>query len=268
MKVYINADIEGISTTSFWEEVDIDHHRATTSTHALQMSREVAAACEGAIAAGATEIVVRDAHNEGNNMDYTLLPACCRIIRSYNGHPYSFMYGIDSSFDAAMCIGYHAAGGRVGNPLSHTMNKIASWVKLNGEYLSEFQIASYVCAREGVPVVFVSGDKTVCEDYKDLNPRCISLAVKDGYGGLTIAMSPRGAEASIRQESEKALRQEYRGALCKLPGHYCLEICYKEFRQAIKYSYYPGFTLVDENTIRMETDDFMQMMTCFNFVLD
>jgi len=60
MKIFINADIEGVTTTTRWEETGSNN--ASYFPHAMQMTNEVLAACEGALAAGATEIVVKDAH--------------------------------------------------------------------------------------------------------------------------------------------------------------------------------------------------------------
>ena len=68
MKVLISADIEGTALTTHWEECYPQTKPASSSAAGLQMTREVAAACEGAIAAGATEIVVKDAHSKGTNL--------------------------------------------------------------------------------------------------------------------------------------------------------------------------------------------------------
>ena len=56
---------------SHWEEVD--HNKSAYIQFQKQMSLEVAAACEGAIAAGAKEILVKDAHYSGRNI-LRLLP--------------------------------------------------------------------------------------------------------------------------------------------------------------------------------------------------
>ena len=85
MKVFISADIEGTAFTTVWPEAtkgEIDYLRA-----ARQMTMEVKAACEGAIAAGAEYILVKDAHSTGTNIDLNELPSCCELIRSGNGSP-------------------------------------------------------------------------------------------------------------------------------------------------------------------------------------
>ena len=63
MRIFLSADIEGTAGIARWEEA-----RAQESCHQYfkeQMSREVAAACRGALAAGADEVVIKDAHGPG-----------------------------------------------------------------------------------------------------------------------------------------------------------------------------------------------------------
>ena len=72
MVVYISADMEGITGVANWEEVD--HNKPAYAQFQKQMSFEVAAACEGAIAAGAKKIMVKDAHYSGRNIIPSYLP--------------------------------------------------------------------------------------------------------------------------------------------------------------------------------------------------
>lgn len=144
MKIFISADIEGVATTTLWPETEkgSEDYRQ----HAQQMTMEVIAACEAASEAGASEIVVRDAHEDGNNLDIWKLPENVTLIRGWSGHPYSMVYGIDPSFDAAIFIGYHSAASSGGNPLSHTESLNPLSVKLNGALASEFLLYSYAAA--------------------------------------------------------------------------------------------------------------------------
>ena len=71
MKVYISCDIEGVATTTLWEQTDTIGKNAIAAPYAKQMTEEVNAACEGAIAAGADFILVKDAHGSGCNMQVT-----------------------------------------------------------------------------------------------------------------------------------------------------------------------------------------------------
>lgn len=268
MKVFISADIEGTTLTNAWNQTHPVTDLATAKMHTQQMTDEVVAACEGAIAAGATEILIKDAHGPAVNIDSTRLPECAQIIRSWNGHPYAMAYGVDKSFDAAMFVGYHSAAGRRGNPLSHTYSTRTTSVRLNGMICTEFLLYSWCCALEGVPSVLLTGDRMLVDDTlaQGLHPGLKTVAVKDGLGGMIRCLHPKEACRRIRTAAEEACRQELSGALCTLPKHFVLELSYKEHRDAVRFSYFPGFVPVDDRTIRLETDDYMDVLRSVSYV--
>ena len=63
------------------------------------------------------------------------------------------------------------------------------------------------------------------------------------------------------------MKQDLSNALCTMPELFSFEICYKEVKKAVAMSFYPGFELVDDNTIRMETDNFFDVLRAVQFVL-
>lgn len=111
MKLFISADLEGVAGIVNWTEADIESSFSKYFTE--QMTKEVNAACEAAIAAGATDILVKDAHSTARNLDPSKLPEQVKILRGWTRDPYSMMAGLDESFDGVLFIGYHAAAGRM-----------------------------------------------------------------------------------------------------------------------------------------------------------
>ena len=196
MRVFISADIEGVTGTTAWDETEIG--RPGYEAACRQMTAEVKAACEGAIAAGADYILVKDAHDSGRNIDITQLPQCVEVLRGWSGHPFSMAYGVDESFDAGFCIGYHSPAGTNGNPLSHTFTTKTTHITLNGEPCSEFMLYSWAAASVGVPTVLLAGDKALCEESTWLHPSLRTVAVKDGLGGCTRSMTPEVACQRIK----------------------------------------------------------------------
>ena len=140
MKVFISADIEGVSTTL--SHADCRPGNPNYPYHCDEMTKEVLAACEGAMEAGADEIVIKDAHGPACNIDSKVLPPCAQIIKGWSGHPYLMVEGLDKSLDAALFVGYHSAASREGNPMSHTVSGRPAWIKLNGQICSEFMMFS------------------------------------------------------------------------------------------------------------------------------
>lgn len=108
MKVYISADIEGITGTTAWIETELNTQ--DIQPFLKQMTKEVEAAIEGAIAGGATEILLKDAHDSARNIDISNLPVNCKVIRGWTGDPMCMVAGLDESFDRAIFIGYHSKG--------------------------------------------------------------------------------------------------------------------------------------------------------------
>ena len=227
MRVFISADIEGVTGTTAWDETEIG--RPGYEAACRQMTAEVKAACEGAIAAGADYILVKDAHDSGRNIDITQLPQCVEVIRGWSGHPFSMAYGVDESFDAAFFIGYHSPAGTNGNPLSHTFTTKTTHITLNGEPCSEFMLYSWAAASVGVPTVLLSGDKALCELSSEMHPLLKTVAVKDGLGGCTRSINPGKACQRIKDTAEAALKQDLSKAGIELPESFELEISYKRY---------------------------------------
>lgn len=265
MRVFISADIEGTTLETIWEEC----RRGETGydRQRMQMTAEVKAACEGAIAAGADYILVNDAHGPAINIDVAQLPECVEVIRGWSGHYLCMAEGVDETFDAAMFVGYHSAAGRNGNPLSHTFTKRPASIRLNGRPCSEFMLYSWACAMYGVPTVFLSGDQMLTEDSRDLHPGLHTVAVKDGFGGMTRSLHPNVACDRIRTQAEAALRQDLTRAGIALPERFVFEVTFKEHVDAVRRSFYPGFRLEGDSTIMMETGDFTDVLRSIQFVL-
>ncbi len=266
MRVFISADIEGIATTTLWEQATKGGYGYEAACR--QMSLEVRAACEGAIAAGADYIRVKDAHGSGTNILPELLPRQAELTRASCGSPWSMVYGVeDGSFDAAMFVGYHSAAGRTGNPLSHTETTSTVFVKLNGVKCSEFHLYSWACALAGTPSVLLCGDRMLVADSLNLHPKLVGVPVKFGFGGSTTGLHPEEACARIREGAEAALKQDLSGALCALPERFEFEICFKEHTKAARASFYPGFERIDDNRVRMVTENYLDVLTAVVWVL-
>ncbi len=265
MKIYISADIEGVNGTTHWDETDRKHPDYPEFRE--QMTAEVAAACEGALAAGATEIWVKDAHGSARNLIASRLPAEVRLVRGWSGHPYMMVDGIDSTFQAMMMVGYHSRAGSNANPLAHTMTGANAYVKINGRPVSEFMLNSYTAASVSVPVVFVAGDAGLCEDATALIPALTSVAVKGGRGGATINIHPKLAVERIRAGVQKALEADPARCLLRLPERFSVEIRYKDHAKAYASSFYPGARLSDDYTVQFESGDYFDVLRLLTFIL-
>jgi len=266
MKIYISADIEGVAGIVAWEEAGKDS--ADYEQFRLQMTDEVAAACHGAIEAGASEIWVKDAHGSGRNIYASELPDCVRLIRGWSGHPLMMMQELDDSFDAALMVGYHAAGGVGGNPLGHSFSssRVMS-IRINGDVASEFLCSSFAAQYVGVPVVYVSGDETICAEARALDDEVVTTAVSRGVGGSSVSINPHRAVAEIKRDVKECLASGASSYSNKLPEIFKTELQFKDHANAYRGSFYPGASLKDAHTVRFESIDYMEILKFFLFVI-
>lgn len=264
MKIYISADIEGVTGCSVWDETD--KSKSDYYSFAEQMTREVNAACKGAISAGVKEIMVKDAHDSGRNLNHEKLPHITKLIRSWAGGLYSMVQELDSSFDALLYVGYHSPAGSNKNPLAHTMNTSYDRITINDKVASEFLIHSYIAAYHNVPVVFLSGDKGLCDEVIELNNKIRTVSVKEGKGNSTINIHPDLSLKLIEEGVKEALTDNLDNCLIQLPSEFNVEIRYKWHHHAYKASHYPSAKLEDEHTVSFHATDYIEVLRFFNFV--
>ncbi|MBQ2701055.1 MAG: M55 family metallopeptidase [Clostridia bacterium] len=265
MKLFISSDIEGTCGIAHWDETE--KGKNDYPHFALQMSREVAAACEGALKGGAEDILVKDAHDYARNIDPELLPREVKIFRGWTRNPYSMMAGIDESYDGVIFTGYHSAAGMPGNPLSHTMNTKNNQVLINGTVASELMINSLTASMFNVPVRMVTGDEMLCEWIQSVNPNILTVPVNKGIGNASISIHPHVAIEHIRETAEKAMALDKHQCMFPLPRHFEVEVNYKEHFMAYRNSFYPGVKQLDSRRVRFETDNYMDVLTFFHFCL-
>jgi len=264
MKIYISADIEGITGIAHWNETD--KAKPDYSDFQKQMTAEVAAACRGALKAGGKEIYVKDAHDTGRNINAAELPQEVKLVRAWSGHPFCMVQELDNTFDAAIMIGYHSRAGSNSNPLAHTLTGTLSFINLNGDYLSEFHINALAAASVDVPIVFVSGDEGLAQDAKKLVPGITTVAVNKGVGASTISIHPRLAVKLIEDGVTEALSKDFSACRPTLADRFRLKIGFKEQKNAYKISFYPGAKLLEPHLIGYECNDYMDILRLFMFV--
>src|SRR6266513_280779 len=158
MRVYISVDMEGIAGVVHESQTD-----PTTPAFAAEygrfrrlMTAEANAAVEGALAAGATRVLVNDSHWFMRNLLAEELHQAAELV-SGDPKPRSMVQGIDAGFDAALFIGYHARAGTRNAILDHTYADRIHDVRLNGKSVGELGLNAGVAGVHGVPIALVSG---------------------------------------------------------------------------------------------------------------
>ena len=265
MKLFLSADIEGTTGITLWDETSNGHSRYPY--FARQMTLEVAAACEGAMAAGVTDILVKDAHDSACNLIPDLLPEDVRLFRGWGSDPMGMVAGLDSSFDGIIFTGYHSGAGMDTSPLAHTMNTRNCCVRINGMICPELMINSLSAACLGVPVRLVTGDRGLCEWINAINPNIETVAVNEGVGRGVISLHPAKSLRLIREAAERAMAKPAADCLFPLPDHFDVEITYKDHFRAKNASSYPGVTQIGPSTITFSAPDYSTVRTTLDWIL-
>lgn len=264
MRIFISTDIEGVAGISDWSETGPGDARYTY--FAEEMSKEAAAAAAAAIEAGA-EVLVRDAHGSARNMTPALFPRGVEFYRNWSGDPRHMMEGLDDTFDACFMIGYHSAAGSDGNPLSHTMSSSKLFeITINGQRMSECMINSMIASYYGVPLIFLAGDKALCEGMQETIPGLRAVATNAGVGAASYSLHPEDAAEAIKRGAKAALAEEFPAPLA-IPDSIDFRITYKDHHLCYKKSFYPGMERVDERTLRLSTDNFYEVMRFLCFAI-
>lgn len=252
-RVYISADMEGVSGVSSWEVQALPKGREYEQFRRL-MTQEVNAAITGAFDAGAAEVLVSDSHGDAQNIDVELLDPRARLIRAWP-RPLGMMQGIDGTFDAVVFIGYHAQEGRAGAVLAHTFTG-DEVLKLNGQEVSEAGFNAAVAGDFGVPVVFLSGDQSICEDARKLLGPIETVAVKESTGFHSAKMmSPKMAQALIHDGVMRAVERRSGLKSYRVAHPVQIEIRFNEIVKAELASYIPGVARPAGNRILFTSPD-------------
>ena len=197
MRIYISADMEGI--TGVVDAGDVQPGGSDYERGRVMMTEDVNAAVRGALAAGATEILVNDAHGPMRNILPDQLHAAARLVRG-RPKPMGMLEGLDSTFDAALCVGYHARAGTLG-VLSHSfMGHEIEDMWLDDRPTGEIGLTHAAAAALGVPVVVLTGDDAACAEAADWDRSVRTVTVKQARDRFAAELLP---VPEARQEIEK-----------------------------------------------------------------
>ncbi len=266
VKVFISVDMEGIGGVVTSEQLSPSGFEYAKFRE--YMTAEALAAIAGAREAGATEFVVADAHGNMQNLLIDRFPAGVTIVRG-SPRPLMMMEGIDSTFSAAMFIGYHSATTNTQGVRAHTISSATfAAVKLNGQPMSESSINAIIAGHFGVPVVMVSGDEQAVGEVQRINGAVEGAIVKRSISFHAAAvMTPDASQALIRAKAKAALLKLRDAKPARATGPFRLELTYKSYTPAEIMAYLPGITRVDAHTIAFGAQSIVDISRFLEFAI-
>ena len=210
MKVYVVADLEGVSGVSgydvFSSAVPGDLERRERFLRLW--AGEVNAAVRGAVGAGARQVVVLDNHSSGESLPVGLLDPAAHVVHG-RARP-SWLPLLDDSFAAVVMVGQHSMAGTVNGHLCHTYSRQRiRRVTINGREAGEIALVAVGVAGCGVAAVFVSGDDAAVAETDAWLPRATTVITKKSLSrqcclSLPVAESCAAIESSVRESLASA----------------------------------------------------------------
>ncbi|MFN0083764.1 MAG: M55 family metallopeptidase [Blastocatellia bacterium] len=255
-RVFISVDMEGISGVVTGDQTGAGG--ADYNRFRRLMTEETNAAIDGALDAGATEIVVNDSHGSMRNLLIEELRAPAELISS-NIKPMGMTEGLDSTFDAVIFIGYHAKAGSAVGVLAHTGSGTVGDLRINGRSVGEGGMNIFAAGAYGVPVVMITGDQAAIAEARELIPNIEGVQVKEAIGTLAArSLRPEEARRRIREGAARAIKRRLEIRPVKPATPAVFEVVFTQTALAAVAEEIPTVKRIDERTVRFQAADYLQ----------
>jgi D-amino peptidase len=232
-KVYVAVDMEGLSGVTCSEQVAAEGPRAAEGKQL--MADDINACVAGCFAAGATEVVVWDAHASRANVDPKLVDPRAKLIQ---GPTSGMRYRDIEGAEALILLGYHAKALTPNGVLAHSYSSATiQGMWLNGREVGEIGVDAVIAAEHKVPVAMVSGDDKVAAEARDWIPGVVTCEVKKGTG-------PQSAEPLPLAEARRLIKEKTQEALARRKEIKLLTIKYPA---TLRWDYLPKGSLRTHN---------------------
>jgi len=263
VKIYISCDMEGTAGVCSWAQCDPSNVHEYP-TYRRYMTREVRAAVDGARDAGATEVAINDSHSDMRNLLWDELPPDVRVT-SGSRKPFSMAQGLERGFVGAFFTGYHGGAGASASTLAHTYTSDVLYnVTINGRRCSEAVLNAAMAGTHGIPLLLITGDRTIVEEVTDEMPWVTGVVVKESIGYFAAdSLTPAAAQAAIRAGARAAVAKAATAKpfVFSTPIEMLLEFARAESADFVELM--PGFDRIDARTVRFTSPDYPAAFRAF-----
>lgn len=232
------------------------------------MTREVNAAVEGALAAGADEVIVNDSHESMRNLVPEELHPEVRYSAG-NDKPLVMMQGVEEvDMKLVFFTGYHARAGTPGGPLAHTWNTWINDVRFNGESTGEYGLNAAIAGHFQVPIGLVTGDDRAVEQTRQfLGEQVVGAVVKHGYSHSSARhIHPDDAYSLIRDAAERAVRNIDEMRVYRLPANVTVEVDLDHQSRVSHCVEIPGVERAGWRTLTYQPKDAIELLEIFRTI--
>lgn len=267
MKIVVSVDIEGatgIVSTKETTENGCDYEEGREF-----LTRDVNAAIEGALEAGATKIELHDSHGLNlRNLIFDKIHPAAEIVR---GTPILFFEGLQPGFDACFLVAAHSSYDEPQGVLNHLFSSVHhKSIKLNGTPISEGEISAAIAGHLGIPTVLVTGDDVACVEMQKFIPDIETAVVKYAISRYAARCLPFAkTEPIIREAAKRAVLKTKEGKIqpYRYKGPQELEIELNTPYRAKTIAELTDAKLVNTTTVMYTASDAMEVYRLLRLVL-
>ena len=177
-KILLALDMEGVNNVvgTPYSGLSTDNEQYPVAIH--QAALEINAAADALFNLGVESIDLWDNHGGGHNVIPDELDKRINLLEIDRSRPRMY-FAENNKYDCICFFGYHAMEGTLGGVLAHTMNsKAIQYYKLNGRYIGEVDMDSYIAASHGLPSVFFAAGDIACSQAMRILPEIVTVATK------------------------------------------------------------------------------------------
>ena len=217
MRILIVCDLEGAAGVVDFRTQTYDDGRYNEEAKRLS-TLEVNALIEGALEGGVTDPIVLDGHGSGG-LDIEHIHREARVML---GRPQRSVWEQGLKIDAQFLYGHHAMDNTPDGVLCHSWssrNITNCW--LNDKLIGEIGFNIARAGEEGVPTIFLSGDRAAVDEARCYVPDIEGIVVKEGLSRTAaLTLSPAKARDLIREGARKAIGRVGSIATFTIPSPY------------------------------------------------
>jgi len=253
MKVFISADIEGISGVATIQQLI---NNKEYSRFRKLMTEEVNAAVRGAINGGANEVVVADGHGNMSNIIVEDLDSRARLV-SGNNRVMCQLEGLDDTFDGIIFVGHHGRESDSNAVISHTLAGVCvNEMEINGKVVGETEMNAMVAGAFNVPPIFISGDNQYVKEVQETLPNIQYVVTKFSRNRLAAELiHPKVVQQDIEKNVEIAVKNIKKYDVLDIEGPIEFEIEFKGPQQAQMTSTIPSVEMINPTRIKFTCED-------------
>jgi D-amino peptidase len=264
LRVLISVDMEGVVGTVTGDQLGptgFEYGRFRDF-----MTREALAAVNAARAAGATDVIVADAHGNGENLLIEQFPADVRVIRSWP-RQLGMVAGADQ-VDAVMFIGYHASTNNVQGVRAHTFSSASlTRVALNGVNVSEGSWAAAIAGHFNAPVIMMSGDDAAIAEVRKAIGNIEAAETKRTLGfHSAITLTPQASYDLIAARVKAAISRRAEFKPYKVTTPVTVDVSFKNYTPAETLAFLPAFERIDAHSVRFRAKDMVEAEAIRTFI--